>query len=108
MSTSWSGQRRSFPPKTRRRILKRDPVCACKGCPACKSIRAHARRCTRPSTDADHVLPHHLGGSDDETNGQGLCKSCHWEKTKREIAAARALPPRKRAQEQHPGMRGGG
>lgn len=105
MSSSWSGQRRSFPPKTRRRILKRDPVCVCKGCPACKTTQAHARRCTRPSTDADHVLPHHLGGSDDETNGQGLCKSCHWEKTKREIAAARTLPPRKRAQEQHPGRR---
>jgi 5-methylcytosine-specific restriction protein A len=54
----------------RARIIQRDPVCA-----SCK--RAW-------STEVDHVQPKAQGGTDDETNLQGLCKPCHSTKTARE------------------------
>jgi len=57
----WSWQ------KLRKSILKRDPVCA-----ICK--RAW-------SEEVDHCIPKARGGSDDESNLQGVCRSCHAEKT---------------------------
>lgn len=51
----------------RRRVLKEEPIC---------------RRCGKaPSTIADHIIPRELGGTDDRSNYQGLCKPCHDAKT---------------------------
>ena len=57
--------------KTRARIIARDPICRAPGC-------------IHPSTDVDHIVPKALGGSDDDDNLQGLCKTCHSRKTARE------------------------
>ena len=35
----------------------------------------------------DHVIPCHAGGTNDESNGQVLCRDCHRNKTKRELTA---------------------
>lgn len=102
---SWSDERRSFPPKTRQRILRRHPTCRCPGCSSCTTPGV---ACAQPSTEADHIVPHAEGGSDSEANGQGLCTPCHWHKTKAEAARGRARKSRKRPPEPHPGVRGGG
>jgi 5-methylcytosine-specific restriction enzyme A len=89
----------------RRRILTRDPVCRCAGCPRCTPSG-----CTQPSTDDDHIVPIHLGGSQDtadDSNHQGLCRPCHDHKSRLEAQAARAAAPRvttRRPPEAHPGL----
>ena len=50
--------------RVRKRILLRDPYCSAPGC-------------HRASEIADHIVSRRAGGSDDETNLQGLCKRCH-------------------------------
>lgn len=53
--------------KLRESILARDPVC---------------RLCGRVwSVTVDHVVPKAAGGSDDDSNLQGLCDACHVAKT---------------------------
>lgn len=59
----------------RQYILNRDPICTCG--------RA-------PSKYADHIRPKHLGGTDDPSNLQGLCRACHDGKTQGEAKAAQA------------------
>ena len=51
----------------RRRILARDPWCRACG--------------TERTSHVDHVIPRAHGGSDDDSNLQGLCTSCHSRKT---------------------------
>lgn len=53
-----------------RRIRRNEPVCR-----MCK-IRA--------ATEVDHITPRSKGGTDDESNLQPLCHSCHEEKTRRD------------------------
>lgn len=36
------------------------------------------------ATQRDHIIPLEEGGLDDESNEQGLCQSCHDEKSKLE------------------------
>ncbi len=36
----------------------------------------------------DHIVPKHLGGTDDPSNLELLCRACHAAKTEREAAAA--------------------
>lgn len=50
--------------KLRREILRRDPVCRMQGC-------------SRQSSHVDHIVPRRKGGTDDPSNLQGLCGSCH-------------------------------
>ena len=100
-TTSWSGQRRSYPTATRHRILQRHPTCQCPGCTACHTP------CRRPSTIADHN-PNHATllraglDPDDEQYGQGMCGQCHNVKTAQERATGRTTT--RRTPEQHPGI----
>lgn len=102
-NTSWSGERTSFPPARRRRILKRHPTCQCNGCPHCGT------RCTAPSTIADHQPNYatliRAGVTDphDERYGRGMCAPCHDHKTRGEQRAGQQRTSRKRPPEQHPG-----
>ena len=97
-NTSWSGDRSEFPYAVRKAILKRDRTCR-----ACGQV---------PATQADHVVPvaeaRLMGWTQDRidhiSNGQGLCKPCHDEKTRSEIARGRARMSRKRSPEPHPGL----
>jgi len=63
--------------RRRKRILERDPFCV-----ACK-----AKGKLEPSRVADHIVPRAKGGSDDESNLQGLCFQCHSRKTIQEQRA---------------------
>lgn len=88
---------RAFPTAARARILARDPICKHCG--------------QRPSTIADHITPVAEGGSDDETNGQGLCAPCHDLKTHAEQQRGmkrwnERRPRQRRTPEQHPGVTG--
>lgn len=90
-ATSWSGQRRSFPDKTRRRILRRDPICV-----ACN---------TNPAEIVDHIVPVAEGGTDAATNGQGMCRPCHDLKSEQERERGRdRRPKRQRPAGSHPGL----
>lgn len=46
-------------------------------------------RCTVTATQVDHILPVHLGGTDDLSNLASVCKPDHDAKTAREAQAAR-------------------
>ena len=52
----------------RKVILARDPFCKAEGC-------------NEPSTDVDHIVPRRGGGTDDPSNLQGMCETCHSRKT---------------------------
>lgn len=53
------------------RILARDPLCV----KCLEQCRVSA------SVEVDHIVPLHLGGSDDDSNKQGLCIPCHQAKS---------------------------
>lgn len=40
--------------------------------------------CGAKAVEVDHKIPKRQGGSDDESNTQSICRSCHARKTKRE------------------------
>lgn len=53
--------------KLSRRILMEEPIC---------------RMCqVRPSKQVDHIVSHSRGGTDERRNLQGVCWSCHSQKT---------------------------
>lgn len=58
--------------------------------------------CTVISTEDDHIVPLHQGGTNDLSNRAGACHHCHSIKTNREATAAR--PTRKRPTLKHPGL----
>lgn len=83
----WQGSTsRGFPRATRDRIIQREPICSCSGCRRCSP-----EGCRRPSTEADHVIERADGGTDDETNGCGMCGPCHRVKTSDHAARQRHL-----------------
>ena len=101
VNTSWSGQRRSFPPAMRTAILKRDRTCRCTGCEACNPAG-----CDQRATEADHITNHAeclRQGVEPDTmaNAQGMCSSCHAVKSWRERNQGRMRLIPKRVQ-QHP------
>jgi 5-methylcytosine-specific restriction protein A len=63
--------------------------------------------CTAYATNVDHVVPHHLGGTDTLDNLTSLCAPHHQAKSSREgsTAAAAKRADLKRPAEQHPGIR---
>ena len=93
---TWStqpGKSRGFPPAQRLRILARDPICRCSGCPRCTP-----NGCTARSTEADSLDRTHTD------QGQGMCTPCHAHRSALQGNAA----PRVRATRQaepHPGLR---
>ena len=96
MSGQWRGSDRvnrlpSGWKKKREKILARDPICV-----LCK---------VRPSTHCDHIQ----AKTDDHRDEglQGVCGTCHGQKSAREghAAAAAKRPSRKRPEEPHPGLR---
>ncbi len=66
----FSSAKRGYGHQWRKRsayILRRDPIC---------------KRCNRaPSEHADHIKAKRFGGTDEESNLQGLCAACHSRKT---------------------------
>lgn len=100
MTWSSSTRRATLPsdwPRTRKRILARDPVCRCTGCRRCTPTG-----CNRRSTDVDHT-----GHRDDHSSLRGLCGTCHAHRSSRQGAEA-ANTKRgslNRPAEQHPGIR---
>lgn len=42
------------------------------------------RRIVRAAVELDHIVPLWKGGTNDQSNLQGLCKACHDEKSERE------------------------
>ncbi|HXF36352.1 MAG TPA: HNH endonuclease signature motif containing protein [Actinomycetota bacterium] len=60
------------------------------------------RRCGGPAQEVDHVVPAHLGGTDDPSNLAAVCRRCHASKTAKEARARRV--ERRRSPEPHPGL----
>lgn len=62
--------------------------------------------CGEPATDVDHVVPHHLGGTDEDHNLTSLCGPHHARKSATEGNAARnkLRAQLKRPREAHPGL----
>lgn len=57
-------------------VLSEEPTCR----------RCAAEGTSTPATDVDHIVPKSSGGTDDVSNLQPLCHSCHSVKTRRENA----------------------
>jgi hypothetical protein len=79
-------KRRLFPAGVRRFLFARDQSCRTPWCGA-------------PIRHADHVRPHHAGGSTSAGNGQGLCERCNqnkeapgWRQTVHEGAIVTVTP----------------
>lgn len=66
--------------KKRKVILKRDDWM----CQECLRNGIYTQ-----GTDVDHIKPKHLGGTDEESNLELLCRECHKVKTQRESQNAR-------------------
>ena len=89
---AWEGSDRrdglpSWWPVTVRRILERDPVCMCPGCPKCwRGPMSPGTVCQRPSKECDH-----LGDRNDHRDEvlAGKCRPCHGRKSSQEGLAAR-------------------
>ena len=64
--------------RLRKMVLARQPLCA----DPFGVHREHGE--TVPATEVDHIVAKDQGGDDSMDNLQGLCKSCHSEKTWRE------------------------
>jgi len=62
----------------REQLFSADPLCA-----ECR--KASPPRVTL-ATQRDHIVPLAEGGTDDDSNIQGLCDDCHRAKTARESA----------------------
>ncbi|MFB9085519.1 HNH endonuclease [Erwinia tracheiphila] len=37
-----------------------------------------------PAAEVDHIIPKYQGGTNDDSNLEGICKACHRAKTPRE------------------------
>lgn len=101
---AWDGSnRRQTLPKgwerTRRRIIRRDGG-------VCTALYSDGRRCELPGTDVDHIVPHSLGGSEDDDNLQLLCRWHHAQKSSSEggTAAAGARVSVHRPKPTHPAL----
>lgn len=55
--------------KRRKEFIEEHPFCS---------------RCGKPTKEVDHKIPRSRGGSEDDSNLQGLCGFCHKQKTARE------------------------
>lgn len=62
----------------RAEVLRRDPICASRGC-------------GRPSSHADHIVPRSRGGADTLANLRGACQSCHNRRSASGNAPLRAI-----------------
>lgn len=96
--TRWAASH-AFPPAIRAQILQRDPICRCQTC------KWHSSPCTKNSVEADHIIEVADGGTNDPSNGQGMCKSCHAQKTSKHANATRWRNTARRPAERHPGLR---
>lgn len=65
--------------KLRRSFLTRHPLC----------VDCTRRDIVEPATEVDHIRPLRDGGTNDWSNLQPLCKSCHSRKTAIDVAARR-------------------
>lgn len=97
MSGGWQGSDRKarLPSNWRQiraRVLARDPICKICG--------------VRPSTHCDHIEAKTDAHAEDRL--QGVCATCHAQKSSKEGNAAQRAEPRpgrRRPPEQHPGLR---
>lgn len=55
--------------RIRKFFFKRNPMCS---------------HCERPAVDVDHIVPIRAGGTNEFTNLQSLCRSCHAKKTSKD------------------------
>ena len=53
-------------------------------CGLCQECKRKGR--VRAGAEVDHIIPLHLGGSDEGGNKELLCRECHASKTSRELA----------------------
>lgn len=104
--TGWKGSQRraELPPDwhiTQPRILRRDHH-------ACQHVRADTgRKCGARARDVDHIVPHHLGGGDEDANLQALCPHHHSKKSGQEGGIASGKARAKKAagsKPLHPGL----
>ena len=75
MSGKWAGGYQSkVTPATRKAVMSRDNH-QCRRCGSTKQL------------EIDHIVEQSMGGGDDTSNLQVLCRKCHWIKTQSFIQA---------------------
>ena len=100
MTSGWSTRRSASSRHTdtaawkrvRRKVLVRDGY----------ECQLRGPRCTFDAEHVDHIIPVSRGGSDDPSNLQAVCLTCHAGKTASEAVHGRANRRRKRPPPTHP------
>lgn len=100
MPGGWAGstRRAGLPPDwpaTCVRIKARDQYCM---------WFENSHRCCGPPDEVDHIVPLHLGGTDEDANLRALCRFHHARKSSAEGNARRWAIRERRPAEPHPGM----
>lgn len=72
---------------------------------ALRGVKACEKCCGPGPFEVDHIIPRHLGGSNDPDNLQALCHSCHAAKSASEwrARAEKLQQLRRRPRDRHPG-----
>ncbi|MGW6741647.1 HNH endonuclease [Streptomyces sp. NPDC055025] len=84
--------------RTRQAILRRDNW-------MCQWDVSTGGKCVEPASEVDHIIPVSMGGGEQHSNLQSLCRWHHAQKTGKEASTfAHAKPPKERPREQHPGI----
>jgi 5-methylcytosine-specific restriction protein A len=107
MPTGWVGstRRQTLPTNWETEIV---PRVLARDHHRCQHIREDTgRKCLRRARDVDHVIPYHLGGTDDAGNLEALCGWHHGKKSGREGGIASGVSrraSRDAAKPLHPGL----
>ncbi|MEW6917994.1 HNH endonuclease [Trueperella pyogenes] len=78
----------------RREVLTRDQTAGITTCPICGATLNYHQSRQPNSAEADHIIPHSLGGTNHPDNGRTICRQCNQRRGNGRHAKAAKMRPR--------------